>query len=261
MIPKVIHYCWFGHNPLPKDVLNCISSWRKYCPEYEIRQWDESNFDVTVHPYVKEAYKAKKWAFVTDFARLYILEHEGGIYLDTDVELISSLDSILQHDCVLNEEIPGRVNTGVGFASVAHHQAVKAMLAEYDGVHFINSHGIMDVTPCPIRNTSALNKLGYHRGETLLEHIDCMVLPPEYMSPINSETGEKKITLHTVSIHHFAGSWKTESEKKSYCLKQRLQKKYGKIGYFLYLLYASMRLIRSEGIASLFAHISQKTRK
>ena len=100
MIPKVIHYCWFGGNPLPELAQKCIASWKKYCPDYEIKEWNESNFDLNCCDYVREAYEAKKWAFVSDVARLYAMVHEGGIYMDTDVEVIAPLDSLLQYHAV-----------------------------------------------------------------------------------------------------------------------------------------------------------------
>lgn len=95
MIPKVMHYCWFGMNEMPESIIKCIDSWKKYCPDYTLQLWTEDNFDVNSHPYIQEAYKAKKWAFVSDLARLLIIYNNGGVYLDTDVELISSLDSVL----------------------------------------------------------------------------------------------------------------------------------------------------------------------
>lgn len=258
MIPKVIHYCWFGHKSLPDEVLRCIMSWHRFCPDYEIKQWDESNFDVTVHPYVKEAYDAKKWAFVTDYARLYILEHEGGIYLDTDVELIASLDPLLQHSCTFGEEIRGRVNTGVGFATESHQPAIQAMLSQYDDVHFSQGQGIFDMTPCPVRNTAALVSLGYQKHDGLIPNIDCMVLPPEWMSPINPETGEERTTVNTLSIHHFSGSWKNDEEKKNYQIKKRLQKKFGNLGNLIYSAYAVTFQLKHKGMKATWSQIMQK---
>lgn len=258
MIPKTIHYCWFGHSPLPGEVLDCIKSWYKFCPDYEIKQWDESNFDVGLHPYVKEAYEAKKWAFVTDFARLWILEREGGIYLDTDVELVSTLDSLFQHSCTFGEEIHGRINTGIGFATEAHHPAIQAMLSQYDNVHFSQGDDIFDMTPCPIRNTAALVSLGYRKQAGLIPNIDCMVFPPEYMSPINPETGEKTITARTLSIHHFSGSWKSDEEKRNYRLKKKLQKIFGRLGNFMYAIYAVMFQLKHKGVIFTWMQINHK---
>ena len=105
MIPKIIHYCWFGGNPLPEDAKKYIESWRKYCPGYEIKEWNESNFDINCCDYVREAYEAKKWAFVSDYARFYILYQYGGLYFDTDVEMIRPLFSILQKGSFMGMEV------------------------------------------------------------------------------------------------------------------------------------------------------------
>lgn len=118
MIPKKIHYCWFGKNPLPNEVKKCIESWKLFCPDYEIIEWNEENYDVFKIDYMAEAYKAEKYAFVSDYARLDIIYNNGGIYLDTDVELIRPLDDLLHHSCYLGMELPGRVATGLGFGAV-----------------------------------------------------------------------------------------------------------------------------------------------
>ena len=117
MLPKKIHYCWFGGNELPDLAIKCIESWKKYCPDYEIIEWNETNFDLECCDFVKEAYKAKKWAFVSDYARLKVVYDNGGIYLDTDVELVKSLDILLQEKCYFGEETTGYVATGLGFGA------------------------------------------------------------------------------------------------------------------------------------------------
>ena len=114
-IPKIIHYCWFGGKPLPNTAIKCIRSWKKHCPDYEIHCWNEKNFDINVCPYVKEAYEEKAWAFVSDYARLWIIYNYGGIYLDTDVELLKNIDNLLKYDVFMGFENKQYVNTGVGF--------------------------------------------------------------------------------------------------------------------------------------------------
>ena len=109
MIPKKIHYCWFGGNPLPPLAVKCIESWKKYLPDYEIKEWNESNFDLNYNDYVREAYEAKKWAFITDVVRLYAMVTEGGIYMDTDVEVLKPLDELLQYDAVSGFESSSRI--------------------------------------------------------------------------------------------------------------------------------------------------------
>ena len=140
MIPKIIHYCWFGGNPLPSAAEKCIESWRRLLPDYEIREWNEQNFDVTSHPYAKMAYEQKRWAYLSDIVRLIVLEREGGFYFDTDVELVRRPDELLQDEQVsawFGWENSRILNTGLGFAAEAHHPAVKAMLAMYDGLQEI----------------------------------------------------------------------------------------------------------------------------
>ena len=117
MIPKVIHYCWFGHNPLPERYKEWIKSWKRYCPDYEIVEWNESNYDVTKHPYMRAAYDAKKWGFVSDYARLDIIYENGGIYLDTDVELVKNLDELLYQEGFAGVDSSGRLSTGLGFGA------------------------------------------------------------------------------------------------------------------------------------------------
>jgi len=130
MIPKTIHYCWFGGNPKPELVLKCIESWKKFCPDYEIIEWNESNFDVNYIPYVRDAYAAKKWAFVSDYARLKIIFDRGGIYLDTDVELKRSFNDLLQYDAWFAQDDIRWINTGLGFGARAGNQLIQRILVQ-----------------------------------------------------------------------------------------------------------------------------------
>ena len=155
MIPKTIHYCWFGGNPKPEIIEKCIASWKQFCPDWEIKEWNESNYDVTAHPYVKEAYEAKKWAFVSDVARLEIIYREGGIYMDTDVELLAPLGFVTACDAFFSFETNLNINSGLGFGATARHPSVAAMLACYNNRHFIIK-GTPDLRPCPTKNTEAL---------------------------------------------------------------------------------------------------------
>ena len=157
MIPKVIHYCWFGGNPKSEIIEKCMDSWKKHCPDWEIKEWNESNYDVNAHPYTKEAYEAKKWAFVSDLARLEIVCRNGGVYMDTDVELCGNLDHLLENDAFFVFETDINVNSGMGFGSVVDHSGVQAMIDVYNDLHFIKK-GKMDLCPCPARNTDGLKK-------------------------------------------------------------------------------------------------------
>ena len=136
-IPKVLHYCWFGGAPKPKNIQNCIRSWKKYCPDYEIIEWNEQNFDVSQSLYTRQAYDARRWAFVADYARLKILYEQGGIYMDTDVELLRPLDDLLAYPAFFGFQHNNEVATGLGFGAEAHSPVVKALLDDYDGLPFL----------------------------------------------------------------------------------------------------------------------------
>lgn len=214
MIPKIIHYCWFGGAPLPEFAQKCIASWKKNCPDYRIKEWNESNFDVSFCDFAKEAYESKKWAFLSDCARLYIIYHEGGIYLDTDVELIRPLDEFLDNKAFLGEETTGAVATGIGFGAEAKNPIIGELIQEYFGRHFKLQDGMLDMEPCPKKNTEPLLKYGYqYSGKDIWRIPDVTVYPPEYFCPLNYETQKLKITRNTVSIHHFVATWHTPLEK------------------------------------------------
>lgn len=155
MIPKTIHYCWFGGNPKPEIIEKCIASWKQFCPDWEIKEWNETNYDVSAHPYTREAYEAKKWAFVSDVARLEVVAKEGGVYMDTDVELLAPLDFTAECNAFYVFETNLYINSGQGFGAVARHSSVAAMLAQYNDRHFIVK-GKPDMSPCPAKNTEAL---------------------------------------------------------------------------------------------------------
>ena len=151
MIPKIIHYCWFGRGEKPELLKHCIESWKKYCPDYEIKEWNEENFDVNMFQYTSEAYKMKKYAFVSDVARVWIVYNYGGIYLDTDVELKQSLDDFLKYDGWFASDSIKFVATGLGFGGIKGNKIVKAILDDYEDRAF-------DLSPCPNINTESIKK-------------------------------------------------------------------------------------------------------
>lgn len=203
MIPKKIHYCWFGGNPLPSKAKKCIESWKKYCPDYEIIEWNEQNYDVHQNAYTRYTYDNKKYAFLSDYARLQIIEKEGGVYFDVDVEVIRPIDDLLTYDAFFGFETKQYVNTGVGFGAVKDNELVRDMIREYDSI-LDGKHGTIG---CPHLNTEALKKHGLQlNGERQL--IDqAIVLPPECLNPYDDPTGRLNITKNTYSIHWFAKSW------------------------------------------------------
>ncbi|WP_438434523.1 glycosyltransferase family 32 protein [Gorillibacterium sp. sgz500922] len=207
MIPKKIHYCWFGGKPLPKNVLQCIESWKKFCPDYEIIRWDESNFDITCSKFVEEAYEEKAWAFVSDYARLKVIYESGGIYLDTDVELIKNLDELLNNQFYIGiQQVQTLCNTGLGFGATRSNPVVKEMLSEYDNLNFENSK--KESLACPYLNSKVLTKRGYKFTGRVQYITGGTIYPPMYFDPMAPGDGTKNLLCEeTVSIHHYSASW------------------------------------------------------
>lgn len=209
MIPKIIHYCWFGRNPLPKTVEKCIRSWKKYCPDYEIIRWDESNFDVNCNEYCREMYEQEKWAFLTDYVRLRVVYENGGIYLDTDVEVIKPLDDLLHNSAYMGLETTDKVNTGLGFGAERNHWFIGENMNYYEKWKSSDS-----VETCPIITTRLLESKGLIYNHLNVNHLNGVtVYPTEYFCAKNSHTGEVCITKKTYTIHHFDASWQTKSER------------------------------------------------
>jgi hypothetical protein len=219
-IPKVIHYCWFGRGKMPKLAKKCIKSWKKYCPDYKIICHNEDNFDLTQNRYLNEAYKAGKWAFVSDYARLKIICDNGGIYLDTDVELIKPIDDLLLTKGFMGFDEKGIVATGLGFGAEKGNKIVSEFLKDYDNIPFVLPDGSYDLTPCPDRNTEALKRLGMDIKNTSQTFMDITFLPDEYLCPMNYYTGKKTITENTYSIHHYSASWTSVVTKRTTRIKR-----------------------------------------
>lgn len=214
MIPKVIHYCWFGGNPLPPLAEKCIASWKKFLPDYEIKEWNEQNFDVNIIPYTAEAYQAKKYAFVSDYARFWILYHYGGLYFDTDVEVIKPMGCIIAKGAFMGceqDSKPGielTVAPGLGLAVEPRHELYKAILKEYDSFHFLNEDGSNNDKTVVEYVTEILKKHGL-RNSPGIQNVDGInVYPSEYFCPRNTVTKRMHITNNTYTIHHYMASWK-----------------------------------------------------
>lgn len=206
MIPKKIHYCWFGRGEKPDAAKKCIASWQKFCPDYEIIEWNEDNFDLNCNPYIRWCYANKKWAFLSDMARLMIVYEQGGIYFDTDVELIRSPEALLKYEAFYGWENESAVNTGQGFGAMAHHRTVEAMLRQYLAM-LPDAEGNFSLTPCPALNTAALAELGLETGGRRQTVAGAEILPADYMNPYDDPTGKLRKTANTVSIHWYAKSW------------------------------------------------------
>jgi Glycosyltransferase sugar-binding region containing DXD motif len=224
VIPKIIHYCWFGDNPLSESALKCIESWKKFCPDYKIIQWNEKNYDVTKNKYMYEAYQNKKYGFVPDYARLDIIYTHGGIYLDTDVEVLKSFDDLIKLNGFCGVEQNSKyVALGLGFGGTKGNKTIKCMLDAYNGMSFIKN-GEPDLTPAPKINTRALHSIGYKFKESIFSCGELKVFPSEYFCPQDFETGTLTITPNTYTIHHYDSSWYSPLERYAFELKKKIPK-------------------------------------
>lgn len=226
-IPKIIHYCWFGKGKLPELAVKCIESWKKYLPDYEIKEWNESNFDINSNKYVKEAYENRKFAFVTDYVRLYALYNQGGIYMDTDVEVLKPLDEFLVYEAFSGFESNNTIPTGI-MASAKGNKWIKLLLNDYNDLSFINEDGTLNLTTnvVLITNTTKEN-YDIKLDNTFQDLKDVVFYPNDFFCPKDWNTGKIFLTDNTHTIHHFSGSWHTEKEKKQIAKRNYLIEKYG----------------------------------
>ena len=225
-IPKVIHYCWFGRNKLPETAEKCINSWKTYFPDYEIKEWNESNYDVNKIIFTKEAYKAGMYAFVSDYARLDILFNYGGIYFDTDVEVIKGFGNVLQNSVFMGFESLGCVNPGLGMGSEPHNSVLLEIMEYYRKKHVLNKKGKNNTRTIVSITSEILKKYGLKNNNAIQNIAGIRIYPEEYFSPKSFETGITKITENTCSIHHFDGSWVTKEGHKSTQERWDFYKKY-----------------------------------
>lgn len=230
-IPKTIHYCWFGGNPLGSEELKCIESWRKYLPDYKVVRWDESNFDIRCCPYVSQAYDAKKWAFVSDYARFAILYKYGGLYFDTDVEVICPMDDIIAKGPFMGFERDARgsgsnctVAPGLGLSASPGLSLYELILASYEADEFVKADGTFDQTTIVTRTTEILLSLGLKNVPGIQEIAGVTIYPSEYFNPKDFRTGKISMTANTRSIHHFGMSWYSESDKYRHKVESELLK-------------------------------------
>lgn len=226
-IPKIIHYCWFGGNPLPELAIKCIASWKKFLPEYKIKEWNEENYDVRKIPYIAQAYDAKKYAFVSDYARFDILYQYGGIYFDTDVEVIKPLNEILQKGSFAGVECAGALNAGLGIASPAASAIYKEILNSYESSEFLYKNGSMNLTTVVDRVSEIFYKHGFIKENKIQTIEGITIYPTDYFCPIDPSTGILNITNNTYTIHHYAATWTIPLRKKYMELRTKLASKIG----------------------------------
>lgn len=210
-IPKIIHYCWFGKSEIPAQYRKWMESWQRYCPDYRIIEWNEDNYDIRKNRYISEAYEKKMWAFVSDYVRIDVVNEYGGVYLDTDIELLRNIDELLKNDGFCGFQNQDNVNFGLGFGAVKKHKTLEEIKKYYETERFILEDGTLNLTACPVIQTEIMKRHGL-KCNGMFQVVDGMTVLPSRvlcgMSP-NSFRVEKN-PVKTYAIHHFAASWKDE---------------------------------------------------
>ncbi len=236
MIPKIIHYCWFGGNPLPQDAQQFIKSWKKHLPDYKIIEWNEENFDINCNQYCKEAYEAKKYAFVSDLARLHALCNYGGIYFDTDVEVLKSLDDLLIHKAFGGFENINSIGTAV-IGCEKGFNLFEEFLDVYKDKKFLNDDGTYDNTANVVYLTQICEKNGFKANNQKQNVNGFMIYPKEYFSPKDYDVDKIITTPNSYTIHHFAYSWFSKEEakrhKKAVFFRNAFGRKFGEILFLI----------------------------
>lgn len=205
-IPKKIHYCWLSGEPFPSQIRECIDSWHKFMPDYEFKLWDMNTFDIDSVPYVRQAVDKRKWAFASDYIRLWALYSEGGIYLDSDIMVLRSFDDLLECKSFTGFESGGRIAAWI-FASESGNPLFKELLDYYDGRNFVDDNGIPDLTPNTVPTTKILVKHGLKAKKTVQQLDDITVFTEDYFSPFNPWTKRTVITDNSYAMHLFKGAW------------------------------------------------------
>lgn len=206
MIPKKIHYCWFGYGEKSELVNKCIASWKKYCPDYEVIEWNEDNFDISQSPYLQWCYEHQKWAFLSDFVRLLVIQQYGGIYFDTDVELLRNMDELIRYDAFYGFENDTNISTGLGFGSKPYHSTINAMVEEYQKI-ISDENGDFPLIVCPALNTRALIPFGLMLNGKRQSIAGAEILPADFLNPYDDPTGRLIKTKNTISVHWYSKSW------------------------------------------------------
>lgn len=217
MIPKTIHYCWFGKKPLPPLAKKCIASWKKFFPDYEIIEWNEDNFDVNQIPYTAEAYKHKKYAFVSDYARFKILYEHGGLYFDTDVEIIKPMNDIISQGNFmgLERDISSgfACAPGLGIGCMPQSSFFNIILSLYNTLSFENPDGSLNLKTVVEYTSNLMVQEGIELHEGVIDFMDFKIYPKDYFCPKASEFDKIRITENTRTIHHYAASWISKKQR------------------------------------------------
>lgn len=213
-IPRKIHYCWFGGKEIPDRLKRYMESWHIFCPDYEIIRWDESNYDVSKNRYMREAYECAKWGFVSDFARLDIVFKEGGIYLDTDVELLAPLDRLLKDDMFCGFGNNYHIATGLGFGAIREHSLIKMLRDYYDDLSFYLPDGRMNLKTCVEYQDPVFKMAGFELENKYQKKDGVVIYPSEVLAP-DSGFICNNYTTNTIARHHFECSWASDKERKA----------------------------------------------
>lgn len=241
MIPKIIHYCWFGQGEMSYLMKKCIKSWKKYCSDYQIIEWNENNFDINSSYWTKEAYEAKKYAFIADYVRLKVLDEYGGIYLDTDQELIKPIDTFLDHKVFMGFMNVSSISMGL-IGSEKNHPIIHQLFQYYDNRHFIVG-GKQDLNPNTEWVTKILLENGFKQNNNYqILSGDIHIYPQAYFCPTSCVSIEDCSSSETVAIHHWAMTWRTDKAKKDFERVKRHQKKWYRT--LEYLRYVPNRIVR-----------------
>lgn len=260
-VPKIIHYVWLGKGEKPALFYKCLESWKKFCPGYEIKEWNEDNFDISDCKYAVQAYKNKKYSFVSDYIRTKVLYEYGGVYVDTDTEITKSFDDLLDNDFTISFENNVHCSTAT-LVSSSRHPLIKFLCLYYHMVDFINKNGKLNLTPNTILITYFLKRFYglklNNKKQVLQNRMDnnddakIMVLPKEYFSPLNYTTRKLKITSNTYAIHYFNATWFTR--------KMQFREKLFRAGYYIltpFIFTAFTRIwVKSE-----FIKLNRKNKK
>ncbi len=227
---KKIHYCWFGGKKLPRDVKKCINSWKKMLPDYEIKEWNEQNFDINICPFVKEAYENKKWAFVSDYARIYALYKEGGIYFDTDMKIIKDISNIVDKDMFLGYEDSGYIGTAVIGVKEKNNKYLNEIMDYYKKLEHFDVQNIYDYAN-PRIITNILDKYPYEINDKGIKISDkkIYIYPREYFYPLSYNYSEKVFTENTCMVHLFKGTWTSRGERRTAAVYRKFGLKWGAI--------------------------------
>lgn len=249
-IPKIIHYCWFGGNPKPKLVLDCIESWKRFCPDYEIIEWNESNFDIHGNKAAEEAYCAKKWAFVSDYVRAEVLLRNGGIYMDTDYELVQTLDSLVYNSAFVGFEVKDTIGSAI-IGCEKDNEIIRCFFEYYRNKSY-RENGDKGITTSPIVITEILMEKGLKLNGKKQCISGCMIYNKPLLYPTGIGWVFGKNSSRTIGIHHYMDSWNKNSEMNKRSLVSKLR---------LCILYHARNILGTETVYNIGQRINTKKHK